>query len=148
MKLTQYTPRLSGLPNLLEIEIQNFILLCYILNVPPEDLLGTLKYKEMCYAYGCIYLSDIPVADKVKNASFVANFIRLWRLWIDATPGLTVGKNYISRECSIDTILSCHCAVLILRHSRDFSPDLDIELGLTGTDCVVFLLREWIFCPQ
>lgn len=113
-----------------------------VLGCIQEDVTGTLEYLNMCYRYAEIFIGHKDVQSKVESASFVCNFLRLWKIHISETQSLSVTKHFISKQCFVDIYLSCHFAVLLLRKCRDVCPSLFIELGLTGTDMVESFFSE------
>ena len=44
---------------------------------------GTAAYLEVCYRYVDIcYSTTAPLLERCQNASYVINFLRLWRLFV------------------------------------------------------------------
>ena len=73
--------------------------------------------------------------ERVKNASTVVNFLRIWRSWIFKSKAKSLKTNFLTRQCFNHVILSCHAAVLHIKAAREFSPYTDIILAKTGSDC-------------
>jgi hypothetical protein len=56
-----------------------------------ERMMGTRAYLEMCWKYTQIFYSKtLPMATRVEYAAYVIHFLRLWRMYIYNTPGLTL----------------------------------------------------------
>ena len=70
----------------------------------------------------------------IKTASYLTNILRIWRRWV-ASDGLTLQKNFITRECFQDVCLSTHAAVLQIKACRDFTSQYPVLLSKTGSDC-------------
>ena len=101
-----------------------------------EDVLGTKIYLFICYLYVEIFCSlSLSLRDRVKNASTVVNFFRIWRSWVYRSKSLNLKTNFITKQCYNHVSLSCHAAVLHIKTARDFTPQTDIQLAKTGSDC-------------
>jgi hypothetical protein len=104
--------------------------------VDGERMMGTRKYLEMCWKYTHMYYSKtLSMVKRVGYAIYVIHFLRLWRMYIYGTKGLTLGRNFLTRETFQDTILSCHCFINTVRKMRDFSGNTAIDLKKLGSDC-------------
>jgi hypothetical protein len=102
---------------------------------PQENVQGTIAYLHMVWRYIEIYYSlTASLLDRITSASFVANFLKIWRLWVYRTGDLLLGNNFVSRETFQDVSLSCHHVVLLIKASRDFAPNHDVCFERTGTD--------------
>lgn len=107
-------------------------------NGVPKDpsVYGTWAFLNVAWHYTEIYFSlHTSLYGRVKNAAFVALFFSIWRNWILITPGLSLKKNFLTRECFQDVLLSCHFVVILISYFRDEFPDLECALNITGTDC-------------
>ena len=80
------------------------------------------------------YSLEASLLERVKYASYVANFLRIWRGWIHLSESKTLRENFVSRETYQDIIISCHHVVLIIMASRDFAPNHSACLQKLGTD--------------
>ena len=104
-------------------------------NVEPENVQGTMLYLKMCWRFTEIYLSfTATLLERIMYASYVVNFLRIWRLWVHKTGHLTLKENFVSRETFQDVSLACHHAVLIIKATRDFAAQHPVCLERTGTD--------------
>ena len=65
----------------------------------------------------------------------MVNFFRIWRSWVYRSKSLNLKTNFITKQCSNNVSLSCHAAVLHIKAARDFTPQTDIQLAKTGSDC-------------
>lgn len=89
----------------------------------------------MSYKYVDIFLSTTqPLLSRIENASYVANFLRIWRGSILNTRGRALSEAFISRETYIDVLISCHFAVLLVMLTRDYSPGQSVNLKKSGSD--------------
>jgi hypothetical protein len=104
--------------------------------VDGERMMGTRAYLEMCWKYTQIFYSKtLSMAKRVEYAAYVIHFLRLWRMYVYRTVGLSLGANFITRETFQDTILSCHCLINSIRKMRDFSKGTALALEKFGSDC-------------
>ena len=102
---------------------------------PKQNVHGTIAYLLMCWSYIEIFYSiEATLLTRVKYASFVVNFLRIWRCWVYRTGDLNLQTNFISRETYLDLTLSCHQVVLFIMASRDFAPNYPICFPRLGTD--------------
>ncbi len=100
-----------------------------------ENVIGTVRYLEVVWRYVEIFYSlKATLEERIANASYVCNFLRIWRLWVFATKDLKLKENFISRETFADVCLSCHHVVLFIKASRDFAPNHPIEFQRLGSD--------------
>ena len=105
-----------------------------------------MHYLDMCRRYCSIFLDETTFSETVQSASYVTNFLRLWRNSIKASRKYTTERNFISIQCYTDIVLSCHFVVHILRTFRDIAPNSRVELGLTGSDvCESFFSENGSF---
>ena len=97
----------------------------------------TVAYLKMLRLFLSIWLSKkMDWLSKVEAAGQVVTFLRLWRQWVTKTNGAQTGVNFITREAFQDTLIACHCAVTMIMITRDYTPDVKLNLAKTGTDCV------------
>ena len=107
----------------------------YFLGHRHEDISGTDSYLSMCYKYVDIFLSTTaPLLSRIENASYVANFLRIWRSWVVSSKAHKLSESFISRETYIDILISCHFSVLLILLTRDFSPDQPVNFAKSGSD--------------
>ena len=103
---------------------------------PQENVSGTLAYLLICWKYVEMFYSlEANLLNRIKYASHVVNFLRIWRNWVYRTGNLNLKHNFVSRETYQDISLSCHHLVLFIMASRDFAPDHPACLSKLGTDC-------------
>eukprot|EP00112_Aurelia_sp_Birch-Aquarium-sp1_P026516 Seg944.3 transcript_id=Seg944.3/GoldUCD/mRNA.D3Y31 product="hypothetical protein" protein_id=Seg944.3/GoldUCD/D3Y31 len=95
---------------------------------PQENVNGTLFYLEMTWRYVEIFYSlSATLEERISNASFVCNILRIWRSWVVRNKDLSLKESFISRETFQDVCLSCHHVVLFVKASRDFAPNHPFE---------------------
>ena len=103
--------------------------------VRERGALGTHVYLHILGDYIDIFLSPHEsLFKRVVLASKVAFFFQIWRLWILDNPIYNLKSNFISRETFLDVQISCHFVVLLIKMFRDFYPQLECPLHLTGSD--------------
>jgi hypothetical protein len=113
-------------------------------NGPPER---TEVYLEIVGDYVDIFSSPtMNLLDKVVLASKVMWFLKLWQLFIlhreHGNDIPTLEWNFISQQCFIDIVMSCHFVVLLLKMFRDKFPSLPVPLSCTGSDvCEIFFSK-------
>ena len=105
---------------------------------PPESCMrGTREYLLLISNYLDFYFNEFTtLKEKVTKASFVINFIELWRKYISQSKNLSLKENFLTRECYIDCLLSCHACIILISFLRDNHPDLECRLDKTGSECV------------
>ena len=102
---------------------------------PQEDVIGSINYLYMTWRYVEIFYSlSASLLEGVISASFVCNFLRIWRFWVYQTGDLNLQQNFISRETYQDVLLSCHHVVLFIKASRDFAPHHPVCFQRLGSD--------------
>ena len=67
------------------------------------------------------------------HAGYVVGFLCVWR--ISALKSCSASTAFISQETYIDVVLSCQHAVLLIKATRDFTPNRAVHLELSGSDC-------------
>ena len=73
---------------------------------------GTVAFYCLCAAYILIHHSMyFGELQRIRFAGYVNMFAAHWRCWVLKTPRLTLGKNFLTKECYSDLIASCHEAV-------------------------------------
>lgn len=103
---------------------------------PQEPVAGTIIFLEMCWKFVEMYYSrSASLLQRVAYASYVTNFLRIWRLWVTRTGHLSLKLNFVSRETYQDITIGCHHIVNFIRASRDYAPSQPVRLNLTGSDC-------------
>ena len=101
-----------------------------------QSLVGTLVYLEIVWHFVEIFISPIATLyQRIKNAAFVCAFLDIWKSFIEKTPELKISKNFITRECFYDTLLSCHAAVIMICYMRENFKDQECLLEQMGSDC-------------
>ncbi len=96
-----------------------------------RSLLGTLTYLEVVWHYVEIFFSPVAsLADRIQYAGFVTHFLAIWKNFVNLHPEQTLQKNFLTRECYQDCLISCHFAVLLICYMRDNFPDLECRLDL------------------
>lgn len=104
---------------------------------PDPSVTGTRVFLIVMWHYVEIFCSQkATLSERIRAAGLVAYFLAIWHNFIKVTPGLTLQKNFLSRETYIDVLLSCHFSVSLICFMRDEFPDVECHLELTGTDVV------------
>ena len=89
----------------------------------------------MCWRYVDVFLSQTAsLLTRVVHASYVCNFLRIWRGSVCHNPDQSLKTNFISRETYIDMLISCHFAVLLIKLTRDFTPGQPVSFKKSGSD--------------
>ena len=103
---------------------------------PDDALTGTLAHLELISAYVVLFIgTKATLEERVTLAAFIVHLLRLARLHVVSTAGLTLAQNFFSRQTYQQVILSCHSAVLLVRAVRDINPQLLVCLATSGSDC-------------
>ena len=117
-------------------------------NVPQANnlALGLWAFLDIVYHYMEIFVSlKASLTDRIEYASYVVNFLGIWRNHIILSQDYTLRENFLSRETFQDVLISCHFAVMLILDFADNYPYLDCCLERTGSDrCEVFFQYEWI----
>jgi hypothetical protein len=101
-----------------------------------ERMMGSRAYLDLCWKYMQIFYSKkLTMEKRVEYAAYVIHFLRLWRMYIYNTEGLTLSRNFIARETFQDNILSCHCFINSMRKMRDYSPGTALAIEKFGSGC-------------
>jgi hypothetical protein len=108
-------------------------------------------YLEISSNYVDIFLSvSLDLRARIVLVSKVCFFFRLWKLWLrfgdhsvgGNTKTLSLQESFISNQCFLDIMISCHFVVLFIRYFRDFYIHLHVPLHLTGSDaCEIFFSK-------
>jgi hypothetical protein len=97
---------------------------------------GTRAYLDLCWKYTQIFYSKkLSMLQRVEYAIYVIHILRLWRMYIYNTKGLTLSQKFITRETFQDNILSCHCFMNSVRKMRTNSSDTPLYLEKCRSDC-------------
>jgi hypothetical protein len=97
---------------------------------------GTFAHLELVSAYIVLFFGEkATLEQRVELAGFIVHFLRLARLHVVDTPGLTLKLNFFSRQTYQHVVLSCHSAVLLIRLQRDVNARLPVALFKSGSDC-------------
>ena len=111
-------------------------------NVPQANnlALGLWAFLDIVYHYMEIFVSlKASLTDRIEYASYVVNFLGIWRNHIILSQDYTLRENFLSRETFQDVLISCHFAVMLILDFADNYPYLDCCLERTGSDgCEVF----------
>ena len=100
-----------------------------------STLSGLVEVMKTLQRYGAIYMSKTKgVSARVRDASYVITFLRLWHQHTKHTKGKTLTKNFLTSETYKHLMMSCHCAVNIMRMMRDLYPLVPYTLEYCGTD--------------
>ena len=100
-------------------------------------LQGLIVYLEMAWKYTNIFFSRvITFRERIEHACYVIHFLRLWRAWVFLQPGYTVTANFLTRQTFMDTVMSCHSAILVILFYAAMHPDTPLHMDRIGTDCV------------
>ena len=100
-----------------------------------KNVSGTVAYLNMTWRYVEIFYSlSLCLIERTTNASYVCNFLRIWRLWVYRTGNSTLQQNFTSRETFQDVSLSCHHVTLFIKASRDYAPLHPVCLDRLGSD--------------
>jgi hypothetical protein len=101
------------------------------------NLQGLILYLDMSWKYTHIFFSRvITFTERIEHACYIIHFLRLWRAWLFLEDGLTVTKNFLTRETFADTVMSCHSAILTILYYAKQLPDSPLHMDRIGTDCV------------
>ena len=61
----------------------------------------------------------MPLKGRISYAGLVVKFKAMWRNFVVWEEDLTLKNNFISNQCYLDIISSCHYAVLMICYCRD-----------------------------
>jgi hypothetical protein len=96
---------------------------------------GTVAFYVLNAAYMLIhhsrYFNDLQ---RVRFAGFANMFAAHWRCWVLKTPNLTLGNNFLTKECYSDLVQSCHEAVLQTIVFAMHAPSLPLGLKFSGSN--------------
>ncbi len=101
----------------------------------------------ICWKYTEIFYSlELSLFERIKNASCVVNFLRIWRNFVCVTKELKLKENFLTAETYQDIQLSCHHVVLFIKACRDFAPNYPVYFERLGTDgCEEYFLANSSF---
>ena len=104
------------------------------------EVRGLLWYLRLIRRYiGLFADKSLTPLERVGTAWYVITTLRCWRLWVLKHDDLTLGRNFITRECFQDVILSCHNVILTVMAIRDLTPPRAVDLDRIGSnDCEKF----------
>ena len=105
-----------------------------------EQALGLWVYLDMIYDYVEKFVSlKASYYQRIINAGYVVTFLGIWRNHVIRSRGLTLSKNFLSRETFQDLLLSYHFVVMLIADFSLHFPYLECPLDRTGEDgCEVF----------
>ena len=113
-----------------------------------EQALGLWVYLDIIYDYVEMFVSlKASYYQRIINAGYVVTFLGIWRNHVIRSRGLTLSKNFLSRETFQDLLLSCHFVVILIADFSLHFPYLECPLDRTGEDgCEVFfsLNGSWV----
>ena len=96
---------------------------------------GTVVFYVLSAAYMLIHHSQhFGIQQRMRFAGFVNKFVAHWRCWILNTSGLTLGQNFITKECYSDLVQSCHEAVFQSIVFSKYAPSLPLKLIYSGSN--------------
>ena len=96
---------------------------------------GTVAFYVLNAAYMLIHHSQyFGILQRARFAGFCNMFVAHWRCWVLRTNGLTLGNNFLTKECYSDLVLSCHEAVLQMIVFKRYAPSLPLRLNLSGSN--------------
>ena len=106
-------------------------------NVGPQPYLqGTILLLKVIRSYASLFLSkEISNVERIVRAGYVTTYLRLWREWTKNTDIVSQRVNYLTREGSIDAIMSCHFVVLLIKLYTERYPAQPCPFNLAGTQC-------------
>ena len=100
-------------------------------------LQGLIIFLEMAWKYTHLFFSRvITFRERIEHACYIIHFLRLWRAWVYLQDGYTVTKNFLTRETFVDTVMSCHSAILVILLYAMHRPETPLHMDRIGTDCV------------
>jgi hypothetical protein len=103
--------------------------------VREEHTQGTVVAMCINAAYTLIFHSiKLTNLQCIRLASFVVHSLRLWRVWVHTTDGMTISENFLPPQTYAHVLMSCHSAVNIIRAFRDFSPTQPCLLRHSGSN--------------
>ena len=76
-----------------------------------ESVRGTLLYLQLVWMYNEIFFSLI--ASLSKKILYV-HFLGIWRNFVHMQPSLDLKTHFITKECYLDSLISCHFAVMLI----------------------------------
>ena len=96
---------------------------------------GTVAFYCLCAAYVLIHHSMyFGELQRIRFAGYVNMFAAHWRCWVLTKPGLTLGENFLTKECYSDLVQSCHEAVLQCHVFKTYCPSLPLRLKYSGSN--------------
>ena len=106
-------------------------------NCPLDSTLcGTKIYLNVIWHYIEIFASPVmPLKGRISYAGLVVKFLAVWRNFVVWEEDLTLKNNFISNQCYLDIISSCHCAVLMICYCRDAYSSQAFPIHRMGSDC-------------
>ena len=66
---------------------------------PQEDVIGSINYLHDLRYVEIFYSLSASLLERVISASFVCNFLRIWRLWVYRTGALNLQQNHTKMCC-------------------------------------------------
>ena len=105
-----------------------------------ESARGILLYLQLVWMYNEIFFSSIASFTKrILYAGYIVHFLGIWRNFVHMQPPIDFKTHFITKECYLDSLLSCHFTVMLIIFIRDNYPNCECRLDLTGSDpCEVF----------
>lgn len=132
-----------------------------------KQYIGIRSYLEMVHRYAEIFMSETcSLVNRIKNAAYVTIYLLILQGYAKYYVGYknsnkplswyedkSILYSYISKEAKLDTIMSCHFAVLIIVLFRDHWPTLSIPFKRLGSDCCEdlfsslgsFVMNKWTY---
>ena len=103
----------------------------------PQDIKtqGTVAFYVLCAAYMLIHHSrHFGILQRIRFCGYVNMFAAHWRCWVIRTPGLTLGNNFLTKECYSDLVQSCHEAAFQAIVFRRFAPSLPLRFHYSDSN--------------
>ena len=96
---------------------------------------GTTVFYIVAAAYMLVHHSRFfGIRQRIRFAGFVNMFVGHWRCWVLKTPGLTLSKNFLTKECYSDLVQSCHEAVFQCIVFKKYASSLPLRLNFSGSN--------------
>jgi len=104
--------------------------------------LGSALMYSMHRRYLLVFFGvKISMQERVRNAAYVAHFMRLQRLSVKHSKKLNFTQHSWTYQCYLHVQLSCFSSILLMRAYRDFCPSQDYCGEKFGSDGVEAFFR-------
>ena len=109
-----------------------------------NTLKGFVSVIDMLRRYTSIYMSRTKtVAQRVVDAAYCIHFLRIWYQHTKHTEGYCTSNNFLTIETYRHLLMSCHCAINIMRMMRDCYPETPFLLEYCGSDVCEKLFAQF-----